>query len=312
MNISCDQLVSVIIPVFNVQNYLERCINSVLSQTYNNIEIIAVDDGSTDKSGSILDKYSSLNANCKVYHIANRGVSVARNVGKEKALGEWIFFLDSDDYIEPECIETLIKAGMESDADIVVSNFYLLKNSENRRKLNYYNDEMISSGLQGIEKIFLTSAVVWGKLYKREIVDSTTFDPRYSIGEDGLALFEMTKNKTIRFISNSLYNYIIRPGSATSNYFGKKFYEGVESSVLLKNKMIEFNPELKELANYRVQRSVYILNEKIRKNCNDADLKKEMNRKLKEVLKSSYSIKRKNNYVGKKMHIQLAILLLLC
>lgn len=312
MNISCDQLVSVIIPVYNVQKYLEQCINSVLSQTYNNIEIIAVDDGSTDKSGNILDKYGSLNANCKVYHITNSGVSAARNVAKEKALGEWVLFLDSDDYLEPDCIETLIKAGMESDADIVVSNYYLLKNSDTRRKLNYYNDEIISSGLQGIEKIFLTSAVVWGKLYKREIVDSITFDPRYSIGEDGLALFEMIKNSTIRFIPNSLYNYIIRPGSATSNYFEKRLYEGVESSVLLKNKMIEFNPELKELANYRVQRSVYILNGKIRNNCNDVDLKKEMNRKLKEVLKSSYSIIYKNKYVGKKMHMRLAVVRLLC
>lgn len=312
MNISCNQLVSVIIPVYNVQNYVERCINSVLSQTYNNIEIIAVDDGSTDKSGIILDKYGSLNDNCKVYHIANGGVSTARNVGKEKAIGEWFFFLDSDDYIEPECIETLIKAGMETDADIVVSNYYLLENSENKRKLNYYDDEIISSGLQGIEKIFLTSAVVWGKLYKREIVDSTSFDPRYSIGEDGLALFEMIKNNTIRFISNSLYNYTIRPDSATSNYFRKSLYEGVESSVLLKNKMIEFSPKLKELANYRVQRSVYILNRKIRNNCIDNDLKKEMNRKLKEVLKSSYSIIHKNKYIGKKMHMRLAVVRLLC
>lgn len=311
MNISCEQLVSVIIPVYNVQNYLERCINSVLSQTYNNIEIIAVDDGSTDKSGTILDRYSSLNVNCKVYHITNSGVSIARNIGKEKALGEWFFFLDSDDYLEPECIETLIKAGMESDADIVISNFYLLENAENRRKLNYYPDEFISSGLQGIEKIFSTSAVVWGKLYKREIVDSTTFDPRFSIGEDGLALFEMIKNNSIRFISNALYNYVIRPDSATSNFFDKKHFEGVDSSILLKNRMLEFSSELMDLANYRVQRSVYILNEKFRNNCNDAGLKKVMKKRLKKVLKGSYSIIHKNRYVTKRMHMGLAVMYLL-
>ena len=117
--------ISVIIPVYNVEKYLERCIDSVLRQTFEAYEILLIDDGATDASGMICDEYASKYANITVIHKANKGLSDARNVGIDKAKGEYIYFLDSDDYIIPKCLEILYSNIKECDAELSCGGFGL-------------------------------------------------------------------------------------------------------------------------------------------------------------------------------------------
>lgn len=116
-----DLLISVIIPVYMAEKFLHRCVNSVLNQTYQNFEIILINDGSKDKSGMICDEYAKKDKRIKVIHQENQGVSAARNKGLDMARGEWIYFLDSDDYISPKSFELLMCVQKEDDYDIVAS-----------------------------------------------------------------------------------------------------------------------------------------------------------------------------------------------
>lgn len=121
--IANEQLVSVIIPVYNVGRYLPQCFDSVTSQTYRNLEIIVIDDGSTDDSGSICDQYAEKDDRIRVIHTDNRGLASARNLGLENVSGEYISFIDSDDWIEPQTIEMFIRTALETEADIVNAKY---------------------------------------------------------------------------------------------------------------------------------------------------------------------------------------------
>ena len=112
-------LISVIVPVYNAEKYLRECLDSIVNQTYKNIEIILVDDGSTDGSGAICDEYADKDVRIKVYHIPNGGASNARNLGIDNADGEYLMFVDSDDIILPYVVERAIKLALEHNADIV-------------------------------------------------------------------------------------------------------------------------------------------------------------------------------------------------
>ena len=107
-------LVSIIVPIYNVEEYLKKCLETLVSQTYNNIEIILIDDGSTDKSGIIADKYANNYNNIIAIHTLNRGLSAARNLGIDNAKGEWIVFVDSDDYVNSRYIETLVTKSTQT------------------------------------------------------------------------------------------------------------------------------------------------------------------------------------------------------
>ena len=121
-------LVSVIIPVYNVEDYLDRCVASVVGQTFQNIEVILVDDGSTDGSAGICDHWSARDSRVKTLHQINQGVSAARNAGLQAASGNWILQVDSDDYIAPDTVERLVSAANETSSDMVICDF--LRGSE--------------------------------------------------------------------------------------------------------------------------------------------------------------------------------------
>lgn len=135
--------ISVIIPVYNVEKHLERCVNSVLNQTFRDFEIILVDDGSTDSSGKICDKYATENSTIRTIHKENRGPSHTRNLGVENAQGEYIYFLDSDDYIIPQCLELLYKNIKKTNADLSCGSFEILDESLDFRAKGEINNEII-------------------------------------------------------------------------------------------------------------------------------------------------------------------------
>ena len=210
--------ISIIVPVYNVEKYLERCIRSIISQTYSNWEAILIDDGSTDSSGELCDEIAKIDGRIKVFHKQNEGLGITRNYGIRHADGDYIFFLDSDDFIEKNALMTLCKKAIETDSDIVIGNFYY---KENKVKLpiekGLYKDEeiirnivlrIIGSNPGTADQLTPSSC---GKIYKRNIfIEENIWFPseRELIWEDLAFNYKyMCKCKKIYLDDTHIYHY---------------------------------------------------------------------------------------------------------
>lgn len=222
---------AIIIPVYNVAKYLEKCVNSAINQTERDLEIILVDDGSTDESPSICDALAEQDERIKVIHQANKGLGGARNTGIEAATADWIFFLDSDDYIEPETVETTLKAG-ESGAEMVV--FAMRNVDEDGRELSVLRDDIETGKVFSLwdrKDILISMPAACNKAYRRELFarNGDTSDVVNSIAngvrfpdkvwyEDIRTITKlMLFAKSIVYIPDVMYNYLNRQGSITKN-----------------------------------------------------------------------------------------------
>ena len=221
-----NSLISVIVPVYNVSEYLEKCFYSLKNQSYKNIEIILVDDGSKDDSGLICDKLLKIDDRVKVIHKKNGGLSSARNFGMELATGDYILFVDSDDWIEYDMIEILYNLIEEYDADISVGG--VLKVWDNGKKeimMNFPNRKVLNckEALKSLLWQDNLNVAVWNKLYKKEIIKNILF-AEGKINEDVDWSWKAIANSNKIVICNELlYNYRQRNGSimsvsASSNY----------------------------------------------------------------------------------------------
>lgn len=199
--------VSVIVPVYNVEMYIDRCILSIINQTYKNLEIILVDDGATDNSGKICDGYALKDERIKVIHSENRGVSTARNIGLDYATGEYLVFVDSDDYIEMTLVEDCVQESKDKDADIVLFDWFVerLGNKSIRKNdTNYVTDR--KTMILGIlwDKIL---NYVWNKFYRKELWEEIRFPEGITI-EDMYVLPDIfVKAHEIVYLEKCLYNY---------------------------------------------------------------------------------------------------------
>lgn len=216
--------ISVIIPVYKVENYLEKSVKSVTSQTYKNLEIILVDDGSPDNCPQMCEKLAKTDSRILVVHKTNGGLSSARNAGLDVATGQYIYFLDSDDYIEPDTLEIMLNAMQKNYADIVigwVKPFYTgtEKPTAFDGMVRYFNPADFNLG--NSEKklwaydILKIPAVAWGKLYKKSIIDkyNLRFDEGLINEDEGFMWYYNTKIKSGVFVPNEFYNYLIRSDS---------------------------------------------------------------------------------------------------
>lgn len=211
--------VSLIIPVYNVEKYIERCIRSIINQSYRDVEIILVDDGSDDESSSICDKYASLDLRINVIHKQNGGLSSARNVGLKHASGDVVGFVDSDDYIEKNMVEVLVKPIQEYDVDISVCGWYVIRNGE--RKLSQFRNQYGLLTDEGAIELLLSYGgfdnFACNKLYKRNLFDDILF-PDGKVLEDLAVMYKLINRSSKVFVnSESLYNYDIHVESITSN-----------------------------------------------------------------------------------------------
>ena len=163
-----NPLISVIVPVYNVEKYLNKCVDSIIHQTFTNLEIILVDDGSTDKSGPFCEKYAALDQRVKVIHKTNGGLSDARNKGIEKATGDFVTFIDSDDFIELDMIEYLYRLLCQAEADISVCQRNEIEEGSNRKKAHLIVKYEIIVGNKNCMKAFFEcpgiDTIAWGKL----------------------------------------------------------------------------------------------------------------------------------------------------
>lgn len=212
-------LVSIIVPIYKVEPYLRRCLDSIVNQTYTNLEIILVDDGSPDSCPQICDEYAAKDKRIVVIHKENGGLSDARNAGLDICKGEYISFVDSDDWVANVYIEILLKSITESNADIAICNF--IKTSQNYT-LNIFNYQKSKSTIlqpnqavaklwqSGEDAIFVTA---WGKLLKTELYKVIRF-PKGKIHEDEYTSYKvLNAAKKISFIDIPLYNYYQRQDS---------------------------------------------------------------------------------------------------
>lgn len=254
-------LISVIIPVYNTGIYLEKCIFSVINQTYKDLEIIIVDDGSNISTASLCDNLAKLDSRIKVIHKENGGLSSARNVGLDNSTGEYISFLDSDDYISLDFYDSLLKCA---DKRIVgVSHFVRI--DENGKEYNR-NDPHIAGGqisvLTYVRELLLHigDVSVCTKLFSREIISSARFKEDV-LNEDLLFMFEILPNiEGLAFTNKVGYFYLFRSGSISSKY-GKAIEDMVANSLEIKDIVNLRYPSLKkEAARFAIfQHMCYIL-----------------------------------------------------
>lgn len=198
-------LVSIIIPVFNVEKYLCRCIDSILSQESTDVEILLIDDGSTDKSNEICDRYSQKSNLIKVFHKKNGGVSSARNIGIKEAKGDYAWFVDSDDYIEKNSLATIITSIKAIKADVYEFAF-----NRNNIKHSIVNGSLLINNNNKIVQFYLDCPKfhLWNKIIRMDLVKSTKFVDDISIGEDFLFLSIIFNNSnSYVYMNSSIYNY---------------------------------------------------------------------------------------------------------
>jgi len=263
MPIMGSELISVIIPVYNTEKYLKRCIESIINQTYENIQIILIDDGSTDGSGAICDEFSENNHRIVVCHTENKGQGAARNYGIKVAAGKYIGFVDSDDYIEKDMYEVLYNNLIRYNADISTCGYWTVKaedldkavfsdKHENIQVLNA--EEAISLTLNG-DKYYPVLPVV--KLYKAEIFLNVAF-PEKMIYEDHYIIIEILEQcRRIVVTSKKEYYYIFRKNS-TTHTFTKKNLDAIAACRHLYKMVIKKYPNLKESAEYKLLWSYFI------------------------------------------------------
>lgn len=203
-----SKLVSVIIPVYNVEKYLRRCLDSIVNQTYKNLEIILVDDGSTDNCGYICDEYTELDERIKVVHKENGGQGSARNIGLDICRGQYVIFVDSDDWIDLDAVSILVKTIEEKDVDCILFNIYAVyKNGEIETINTMLNCDLDTNEIK--HKLFMDYWInsVVDKFYKKSIFNDIRF-PINLTYEDAYVMPEILQkiNKMI-YISKSLYYY---------------------------------------------------------------------------------------------------------
>ena len=231
--------ITVIVPVYNVENYLEKCLDSLINQTYKNLEIIVINDGSTDNSGTICQEYAQKDNRIVYIEKENGGLSEARNVGLDKMTGSYVTFIDSDDWVELDYVEILYKKIIEYQADISVGNYYSYNEDEETYYFHIYGDsyyEKVYDNISIFENLYeslemksfaLISAC--GKLYKAKLFDYLRFD-KGKLGEDGYLNQKMYlyANKVV-YLNQGLYAYRQRSGSITKTWTEKWMHALVDA-----------------------------------------------------------------------------------
>ena len=235
--------VSLIIPVYNVENYLDRCLKSVEQQTCKDAEVIIINDGSTDNSYKIIDEYVARNSNFITYKIENSGLGGARNYGLTKATGDYVIFLDSDDYIAPDCLEKFITAAQNNDSDIVVCNICDVDEDGTpiRYTTNSINNETTS--IYKSPQILLDRLCAWAKMYRKSFFEDLSYVAREWYEDLRLTPKLYLKADRITFIDDTLFFYVQRAGSIMNN------------SKALRN--LEIITALEDVINYFKKNNVY-------------------------------------------------------
>ena len=227
MNSQLEKKVSIIIPVYNTESYLKRCLDSVVKQSYRNLQIIIIDDGSTDQSGEMCDEYALKDARIEVIHTENGGSVKARKSGLIKAKGEYVGFVDSDDYLDMDMVSVLVKGMDETGADFVHTGYKEIKDGKKLECINFFERIFEFKTVEDKEEFFrqfylniknnqTISYSIWSKLFRRELILKcfNELDDMQQVGEDALCLARcILESNKIYLLPVALYNYCTRSNS---------------------------------------------------------------------------------------------------
>ena len=301
-----NDLISVIIPVYNVEKYLDKCVESVIKQTHKNLEIVLVDDGSLDNCPKMCDRWTKKDNRIKVIHKENGGLSDARNVGIDNTIGKYIYFLDSDDYIDKDMLENLYNDMKKNNSKISACGF--IYETENKKEPYYCKENYVENSESVLKRIFQDndiSTCIWDKLYQRDLFDEIRF-PKGKIHEDTATLYKLIdKAKVISHISKAQHHYVQREGSILNSKFDTKQLD----IVFFKEEIVFFIKEkyqniLEEAENFYIQQ----LNKSIVL-CYKNKLKKEY-KTLKKKLKAYFPRIMKNSKMTTRTKIKSTIIIL--
>lgn len=226
------QNISVVVPVYNIAKYLPKCIESIIKQTYNAIEILLINDGSTDESGKICDEYAQKDDRIKVIHQNNQGISATRNVGIKASTCDYIVFIDSDDYINEDYIETLYNCIKKTNSDVASVNYNVVNSDgtisfDGSKEVNLKENEIVTLEGTDIIKEYLSQKIiknfVWNKIYKKDII--CEFKVGITYEDIAFTLEVLSKAKKVTFINKSCYNYVRRDNSLTATISEKNLYD---------------------------------------------------------------------------------------
>lgn len=251
-----NDLISVIVPIYNVEKYINKCVDSILNQTYQNLEVFLVDDGSPDNCGSICDLYAEKDDRVKVIHKQNGGLSDARNVAIDKMSGKYVTFVDSDDYLDLNYVEKLYTAIKKNDADMSVGSYAyitedgkIINHPKNTGKIEVFEQEKALYELLDSRK-FSNSA--WGKLYKAEHFS----DIRYPFGkiyEDVPTTYKLFfKSSKIAYVDEILYFYLYNQKAISKQAFKPQRMDAIYFAENMVSEVVARYPKLKKAANRRV------------------------------------------------------------
>lgn len=253
-----EKLVSVVVPVYNVEKYLVRCVDSILNQKYENLEIILVDDGSTDNSGALCDEQKIRSDKIKVVHQRNMGLSGARNTGIDVSTGEFICFIDSDDYVNPDYVRYLYNICVSNNCDIGICGFVTTEKSDYSYSVNMDSKVDLFTAGELLDLFYSDMHVpivaAWNKIYKRECIG----DIRYDVGrihEDEGATFRFLYNaQKIAYSLEPLYYYFSREDSITGNGYSIKNLDILKAY----ENRLEFYKEQSEIELYERECQFYL------------------------------------------------------
>ena len=243
-------LISIIIPVYNTEQYLRRCINSILAQNYYNLEIILIDDGSSDNSGAICDEYAGIHPNIVVYHKKNKGASLARKYGLDRANGEYICFVDSDDWISADYISMLYALIKQLNVNISACTIQRIKTGDN---IGNNTNTVYLSSLLKYEELMprFFKYEFWGfpgKLYKKSALSQITF-PKATLSEDYLVMTPLfLKERQMAYTEAPLYFYEYHPNSLSHQKLSKRAFEEFENVKAVYELIKEQEPQYTDMA----------------------------------------------------------------
>ena len=242
-----NQTISVIVPVYNVAQYLSQCLDSILSQDYKDLEVILIDDGSTDASGEICDRYGASDSRVRVIHQKNGGAAAAKNAGLRLATGDYLTFADSDDYLEPGAYGFLMKTLQESGAVAVQGSFREIY--RNRAEEQRISDEI----LEGYDYLLrfpkdFSCALLWNKLYRREIFDGVFFEEGHKIDDEYFTYQGFLRPRKVVRVDRMIYNYRKRASSVMSSPESAErlVLDCLDSAAKRRQKILGTLPDLRE------------------------------------------------------------------
>lgn len=223
-----NDLISVIIPVYKVENYIRKCVDCVLGQSYENLEVILVDDGSPDSCGDICDSYAASDKRVRVIHKENGGLSSARNAALEVMTGKWVIFVDSDDYVHRDMVMRLQEAAISKDADIAVCNNFVASDGKLIIGESICDETLVMDSTEGLRRLLEDTVIrnyAWGKLYRAELFEGVRYPEGMTYEDIPTTYLLFDKAKRIVKIPDYLYYYAFRSGSISYAMTQRGFYD---------------------------------------------------------------------------------------